>query len=283
MRTSLRDGPQLPTGPTADCTADSAGGLTFDVLLPGEGERWDAALILRPGGRDRGASVRLPLFPSGDGRLRAALPSTVTLAEGRWDGYLALGDQAPRRLRSGDHDLRSLLEREPSAHRTWLGVRIPYATWNSGLALRSWLRWPHAEIRELRPGEEALSLDGRLYGAEVGDATRLEARRRCDGDGAPAAGGADIVSMDVAGTGDGFRCVLPYSALAGSGEWDLWLRTEPEVSVRLARILDDIADKERAVRYPPQQAGGRTVTAYWTDANDLALRLAGAGPGKRGR
>lgn len=271
MHTPLRDGADPPAGPRADCTADSAGGLTFDVELPGQGERWDAALLLRrAGGPDDDTAVRLPLFPSGRGRLRAAFPSTMTLAEGRWDGYLALGEDAPRRLRSGRHDLRSLVDREPSAHRTWLGVRIPYAAPGSGLVLRSWLRWPHAEARYLHLGDGALALGGRLYGAETGGSARLEARRRT-------AGGTEVVSVAVTGDGGDFRCTLPYTELTAPGEWDLWLCTEPGASVRVARILDDVADKDRVLRYPPQRLGdhtGRTVTPFWTGANELALRMA---------
>lgn len=286
MRTSLRDGPYPPAGPTADCTADSAGGLTFDVELPGEGERWDVALLLRrAGGTDEDGAVRLPLFPSGEGRLRAALPSTMTLAEGRWDGYLVLGEGDARRLRSGRHDLRSLVDREPSVHRTWLGVRIPYATRQSGLALRSWLRWPHAEARYLHLGDGGLALGGRLYGAELGPSARLEARWRADDPAGRTAAGPGAapgtVSVAVTGRGADFRCTLPYAALTGPGEWDLWLRPGPGAPVRVARILDDVADKDRVLRYPPQRLDdgtGRTVTPYWTGSNDLALRLGGPGP-----
>ena len=282
MRTSLRDGPYLPAGPTADCTADSAGGLTFDVELPGEAERWDAALLLRrSGGCGDDGAVRLPLFPSGGGRLRAALPSTMTLAEGRWDGYLTLGEGEARRLRSGRHDLRSLLDQEPSAHRTWLGVRIPYATPQAGLALRSWLRWPHAEARYLHLGDGGLALGGRLYGAEAGGSARLEALRRTGAPGHRVGAGpedaGDRVSVAVAGGGGDFRCTLPYADLTVPGEWDLWLRTACGRAVRVARILDDVADKDRTLRYPPQRLDdgtGRTVTPYWTRSNDLALRLA---------
>lgn len=294
MRTSLRDGPYLPAGPTADCTADAAGGLTFDVDLPGKGERWDAALLLRPGGPDGdesrtqtatgagpadsgesgpgGGAVRLPLFPASGGRLRAALPSTMTLAEGRWGGYLTLGEGAPRLLRSGHHDLRSLVGREPSAHRTWLGVRIPYTTPRAGLALRSWLRWPHAEARDLHLGAAALTLHGRLYGAEVSGSAQLEARRRS---GSGGLGKVEVVSTAVDGNGGDFRCRLPYAALPGPGDWDLWLRVDRGADlVRVGRILDDVADKHRALSYPPLRLGDHAVTPYWTRSNDLALRLA---------
>lgn len=279
MRTSLRDGPCQHGGLTADCTADSAGGLTFDVELPGGGERWDAALLLRRAGSGgEGEAVRLPLFPSGSGRLRASLPSTMTLAEGCWDAYLVLGEGTAQRLRSGRHDLRSLVDHEPSAHRTWLGARVPYATREAGLALRAWQRWPHAEVRHLHLDEGALVLGGRLYGGEVGASARLEVRRRTEGRAAGAEEVSDTVRRVVTGSGADFRCTLPYTALTTPGEWEVWLRTEPGAAVRVARILDDVADKGRTLRYPAQPVGdgtGRTVTPYWTGSNDLALRLAG--------
>ncbi|MYR45584.1 hypothetical protein GTW67_26895, partial [Streptomyces sp. SID5910] len=68
----------------ADCIADSAGGLTFDVAA--HDHSGVAHLVLRR--RDAGAAedtVGLPLAPAAEGRLRAALPSSVALPEGRWD------------------------------------------------------------------------------------------------------------------------------------------------------------------------------------------------------
>ncbi|MGB8942926.1 MAG: hypothetical protein WCD21_22185, partial [Streptomyces sp.] len=64
----------VATAPRADCIADSAGGLTFDVTDPGG--KGAAYLLLRR--RDAASTeedVRLPLSPAADGRLRAALPS----------------------------------------------------------------------------------------------------------------------------------------------------------------------------------------------------------------
>jgi hypothetical protein len=299
MRTSPPRDRCRPTGPEADCTADTAGGLTFDVELPG-GERWDAALLLRPGagtgpggeaddgghnGDERlhgaaSAPVRLPLFPSGAGRLRAALPSTVSLAEGRWAAFLALGEEPPRRLRSGHHDLRSLADREPGSHRTWLGVRVPYATEQNGLSLRSWLRWPHAEVRDLDLTDAAIVLRGRLYGAEPGPSARIEARPRHEGPAQDRAPTAAAASAPVTRDGGDFRCALPFASLPSDGDWDLWLRTSSTAQpVRVARILDDVAEKDRAAPAVsaafcrPLRLPSVTATPYWTGANDLGLRL----------
>ncbi|WP_369204401.1 hypothetical protein [Streptomyces sp. PU-14G] len=271
-------------GPTADCTADSAGGLTFDVRLPaGVSTGADAGLLLRrrPGPSGETEEVRLPLAPvqeATDGTLRAALPSTVRLGEGRWNVFLLLPGRQPRRLAPGINDLRSLVDRVPHESRTWLGVRIPYATKHGNLSVRSWMRWPHAEAGTLCVHDGGLELAGRLYGAEVKPAARLEARPR-RGEGSP-------VLVEVASSAADpreFTVTLPYPALAGHRLWDLWLRPdEGAEAVRVARILDDVADKKRIFTYPAQAvevadaAGAKpelTAKPYYTLNNDLAVRV----------
>jgi hypothetical protein len=109
-----------PTAPLrADCIADSAGGLTFDVTVDGGGGA--AHLVLRR--RDGHEEVFLPLTPAADGRLRAALPSSVGLPEGHWDAYARVGD-GERRLMPGLMDLRAA------------DGRVPYETRHGNLSLR---------------------------------------------------------------------------------------------------------------------------------------------------
>ncbi|MFG3260157.1 hypothetical protein [Streptomyces sp. NPDC048172] len=275
---------QAQRGPRADCTADIAGGLTFDVRLPAASVPadgpLDAALLLRsrPGRSGVSDTVRLPLAPVGEdaSTLRAALPSTVQLAEGRWNAFLVLDGGEPRRLVPGVNDLRSLVDRTPRADRTWLGVRIPYATKHGNLSVRSWLRWPHAEAGALRVMDGGLVLCGRLYGAELAETARLEARARRGGGAAP-------VLAEVAAEGPEFTAVLPYHELAGHPLWDLWLRpAEDAEGVRIARILDDVPDKKRIFTYPAQPLDPgialgdektATATPYYTLNNDLAVRV----------
>ncbi|GAA2438663.1 hypothetical protein [Streptomyces macrosporus] len=279
------DAPDTPlaTAPSADCTADSAGGLSFDIALPDVAERWDAALLLRLRNSDPEESVRLPLVPLSDGSdgtvLRATLPSTVPLAEGRWDAYLVFGEEEPRRLLPGCNDLRSLVDRVPRTDRTWLGVRIPYATKYGNLSVRSWLRWPHAEVGEIWPVDGGVTVRGRLYGAELAPDARLEAR--------PRRAKAPTVTGPVTSTdGPGFTARLAYDELArereAGEEWEVWLRPGADAEpVRVARILDDIADKHRILRYPAQPVAGGAgdedgelwARPYYTGANDLSVRL----------
>jgi hypothetical protein len=103
----------------ADCIADSAGGLTFDVSVSGATEA--AHLVLRH--REGDEEVSLPLAPATTGRLRAALPSSVALPEGHWDAYASVTDDSTDRLAPGAMDVH------PSAS------RVPYETRQGNLSV----------------------------------------------------------------------------------------------------------------------------------------------------
>ncbi|MFG1671584.1 hypothetical protein [Streptomyces sp. Y7] len=93
----------------ADCIADSAGGLTFDVTAVGPA--MEAHLVLRH--REGDEEVTLPLSPATTGRLRAALPSSVPLPEGHWDAYASIRDEHPDRLVPGAMDVHPAASRVP--------------------------------------------------------------------------------------------------------------------------------------------------------------------------
>ncbi|MCX4637919.1 hypothetical protein HEP86_09920 [Streptomyces sp. RPA4-5] len=285
-RPGERGGEAAPAELRADCIADSAGGLTFDLNAPQDTHTtWSAALVLRlRGGDGADDEVRLPLGPNGAGRLRAVLPSTVALAEGRWNAYADLGDgQDPRRLLPGVNDLRSLVDRRPLAGIGRLGVRIPYATKFGNLALRSWLRGPHAEAGDILVAPDGMTVSGRLYGAVPAAGARAEARARRNPKSPETAPATVAVPLTVDGAD--FTFTLPYAELAGrwahgSEPWDLWLRlADGARSVRIARLLDDVADKKQVFSYPalpvPAAAGELRIGPYYTLDNDLALRVAG--------
>ncbi|MEU8352178.1 MULTISPECIES: hypothetical protein [Streptomyces] len=267
--------------PRADCVADSAGGLTFDVVPPGRpgaAEAWDAALLLRRrGGRGAPADeLRLPLVPAGDGRLRAALPSTVALPEGRWDAFAVSAGGEPERIMPGINDLRSLLDRRPDPERGSVAVRIPYVTKNGNLSVRSWLRAPHAEAGEIHVTEESVSVRGRTFGRAAGPDAVVEARRRGDPE--------TVRTAPVTGEGTRFTFSLSYPELAGpwqggSEAWDLWLRPAADAdAVRIGRLLDDVAEKKHIFTYPSQPLtapnGPVRVGPYYTLDNDLSVRVA---------
>ncbi|RCG13906.1 hypothetical protein DTL70_32435 [Streptomyces diacarni] len=294
--------------PRVDCTADSTVGLTFTVRLFGKDAKEiaasqvpeSAAVLLRlrhQHGPD--ASLRLPLSPvAADGRLRATLPSTTQLPEGRWDAYLSLADEEPQRLLPGVHDLRALVDGgSPSDAHAWLGVRIPYTTKNGNLAVRAWLRRPHAEAGTLRVEDGTMVLQGRLYGARLTATASLEAlprdaaaspvrlpvrpdsgadsgpgrapegpktssrapERAPEGLETPEGPEGEPGDADARHAARDFTVELPFtSLLPGHQAWDLWLRpSADEEPVRLARILDDIPDKKRIFTYPSRRVADR--------------------------
>ncbi|MFI9722559.1 hypothetical protein ACIHFE_23350 [Streptomyces sp. NPDC052396] len=269
--------------PRADCIADSAGGLTFDLDAP-EGTagsaHWPQALVLlRRGGDDQADEVRLPLTPNGDGRLRAVLPSTVAMAEGRWDVHVDCGEAGNQRLLPGLADLRSLVDRRPGPSTSPLAVRIPYATKHGNLSVRSWLRAPHAEAGDLKLDDTGISGRGTLYRVENPrewlTGAFVEARSRRSS--------AQVRTAPVTAEGEDFTFTLSYPELCadwkgGLEVWDLWLRrSDGSAEARLARILDDVADKKQIFVYPGLPVAAPYAPAevgpYYTADNDLAVRV----------
>ncbi|MFS8203886.1 hypothetical protein ACLVWQ_35085 [Streptomyces sp. CWNU-52B] len=255
----------------ADCVADSAGGLTFDMIEPAEAG--ETHLVLRH--RDGVQEVRLPLAPAADGRLRAALPSGVELPEGRWDAFVRSADGEPQRLAPGLNDLRSLVDRAPSGARGQVAVRIPYATKHGNLSVRSWLRAPHAEAGELRIGEGELGVQGQVYGVTLTPDAYVELAGRVPAGRAEA---GPVVRAEVHRDEARFRFTVDCAGLS-DGVWDLWLRPAGESGprVRIARLLDDIADKKAIFTYPKvtleTEQGPRVAGPYYTGDNDLSVTV----------
>ncbi|MFI5804243.1 transferase [Streptomyces sp. NPDC051561] len=260
-----------PAVPRADCTADSAGGVTFDVAVAAAP---DAALVLRRKGR--GDDVRLPLTPVSQGRLRAVLPSTVDLPEGRWEAHVYGAGGADLTVRPGIRDLRALVDRTPDPRTEAVAVRIPYATADGSLAVRSWRRAPHAEAGDITFAADGtdMTVEGLLYGVELDGDAFIEARLRGDG--------GRIHREPVTGEEHSFAFTLPYAPLAegrdGAGRaWDLWLTPRTGVpAIRVARLLDDVADKQPVFKYPVLPVGedGKTVAfPYYTLDNDLTVQV----------
>ncbi|MFC8087570.1 hypothetical protein [Streptomyces sp. NPDC057340] len=272
--------PAPPAAPLrADCIGDSAGGLTFDVAA--RGDTGAALLVLRRRATDAvdaaADTVSLPLAPAAEGRLRAALPSSVSLPEGRWDAYARLSDGRPRRLVPGVTDLRSLAERTPSGLLGHVAVRIPYATRQGNLTVRSWLRAPHAEAVDLRLADGGLTVRGRVYGTQLAPGADAELRAR-PGSGAGGEDGAGVRRVDVAAERTEFAFTVPYDGLP-PGLWDLWLRPAGDAgpAVRLARLLDDVAEKNPVLTFPRARVrtahGPVEAGPYYTRDNDLSLAV----------
>ncbi|MFF2721562.1 transferase [Streptomyces sp. NPDC058011] len=257
----------------ADCAADPAGALTFD-LAPTAAPGPQAVLLLRHRGATA-TTVRLPLSPTAFGRLRAVLPTTTALPEGRWDAYVEEpGSDRTLTVLPGLRDLRTLVDRTPESGTAAISSRVPYPTVDGRLALRSWHRAPHAEAGTLRVGPTGMSAEGVLYGVEVGEGAVVEARLP----GKPAR--VHRVPLTAAGEAGGFAFTLPYGPLATEPVteeqlWRLWLIPSAGAkAVRISRILDDIWCRDKTYVYPSRTvAGGVLATACYTTANDLGVRL----------
>ncbi len=98
--------------PRADCIADSAGGITFDIV--GDASPGAVLVLRRRGGKTAADVMRLPLTPAGEGRLRAVLPSTVELGSVP-PPTLALWWLSVRRLPEVPAGLETLRTLEPWA------------------------------------------------------------------------------------------------------------------------------------------------------------------------
>ncbi|MGW1672152.1 hypothetical protein [Streptomyces sp. NPDC002324] len=253
--------------PRADCVADFAGGLTFDLAGQDVTDAAHLVLLLR----DSDRKVRLPLTPAGDGRLRAALPSSMDVPEGRWDVYLQVADDEPFRLFPGLNDLRSLVDRAPAATTGRVAVRIPYGTRHGNLSIRSWERSPHAEAGALHIGDDGLEVTVRTYGAEPAPEAYAEVTDRA---GAAPPVRAGLVPDDRGG----LRFTVAYGELR-PGTWDLWLCPQGESGprVRVARLLDDIVEKTPVLVYPGKrvETGHGPVEAVpsYTADNDLSVTV----------
>ncbi|MFF2008654.1 transferase [Streptomyces sp. NPDC058195] len=267
--------------PRADCTVAPDGRITFDLDVHGAGRTEAPELLLRlRGARGPDAqTVRLPLGALDDGRLRAVLPATAEYAEGRWDVHLReadAGDDGAVAVEPGIRDLRRLVDPAPGTGR--VAVRIPYPTLDGRLAVRCWLRAPHAEAGAVTLDGASMTVQGRLHGARVRDGAQAEARQ-------PGAAGRVVRAPVTASGEDGtFAFTLPLDRLADGPVtaqqlWTLWLLpggTEegPGTGVRVSRILDDIWDRKKIHVYPGRSTGpGTRATPCYSTDNDLCVRL----------
>ncbi|WP_149180618.1 hypothetical protein [Streptomyces sp. TRM49041] len=245
--------------PRADCVADSAGGITFDIAADDAAE---PTLVLRRRGSDPADETRLPLTPAAEGHSRAVLPSTVELAEGRWDVYVGA-----RAVEPGIRDVRALVDHLPEPAGP-VAARVPYPTADGRLAVRSWLRDRHAEAGDITFGEDNCTVEGMLYGTELGEGAVAEARL-----------GDQVREVPVDGEKDTFTFTLPYGPLAEpplekQRLWELWLRPAADAEpVRVGRVLDDIWDRRNIFVYPEHQGSGYRAAPCYTTDNELCVRI----------
>ncbi|MEU9166321.1 hypothetical protein AB0D34_00660 [Streptomyces sp. NPDC048420] len=256
------------TTPRAGCAVDAEGRITFEVP-EADGRR--LLLRLRPKkGQPEEILHVLELDSAAEGRAHAVLEADPELAEGRWDVYLLHGSERTR-LRPGPRDLRALVGgplRERSAP---LAVRVPYVTLDGFLAVRTWLRSAHAEVERVDVMDRALTFAARTHGASLPAGARVELRLRKGG------GVIRTLTPAAAEDGRGFSFTVDDEDL-DTGIWDLFLRPAPGApTIRLARLLDDVADRKAVFVYPGVTIGGAVVRPYYTVDNDLSLEVTRAG------
>ncbi|MFD4021116.1 transferase [Streptomyces sindenensis] len=268
------------TAVRADCAADRAGTLTFDLTAPAPAP--DSVLLLRrrgAAGQEPGGTIRIPLSRPAPGRLRAVLPASAELAEGRWDAYVEKPGDEPAEtvVEPGLRDLRALVDRCPDTSAVTVSARVPYPTLDGRLAVRSWVRAPHAEAGTVLAGPAGMTVRGVLYGVEAGEGAAVEARLPGEPDRVHR---VPLTAPDPDGPAGAFTFTLPYAAPATgpvpeAQQWQLWLIPATGApGVRISRILDDVWSRDKSFVYPGHPAApGVRATPCYTTGNDLCLRL----------
>ncbi|MEU5042340.1 hypothetical protein [Streptomyces griseorubiginosus] len=255
------------TTPRAGCAVDADGRITFEVPRAG-GLRLLLRLRPKKGQPEEGLHVLdLETDPSDEGRAQAVLGADPVLAEGRWDVYLLQGTERTR-LRPGPRDLRALVDGQLRERRGPLAVRVPYATKDGFLAVRTWLRPAHAEVGRVDVTDRTLTIAARLHGSPLTEDARVELRLRRDN------GVTRTLEPLVRADGRAFSYTLDDTLDLAPGIWDMFLRPAPGAApIRLARLLDDVADRKEVFVYPGAGVGGTVVRPYYTVDNDLSLEV----------
>lgn len=278
--------------PRADCVVDRDGRMVV-TLAPGTADRPQLFMRLRPPkGKPESTTRVVDLVPEqepgqapgqepgqapADGpvrRWRAVLDPAPALAEGRWDLYLLRSPGADRtRLLPGTRDLRALMaERDPARTPVPLAVRVPYATGDGFLAVRTWLRTPHAEAGRIEAGADSTTVRVRFFGTEPGEGAAALLRLRGK------AGEVRETALTVDGPHEASftfdQGELVSTPGGGPGIWDVLVRTASHARpIRVARLLDDVADRKKVFVYPAVALNGLTARVYYTLDNDLSVEV----------
>lgn len=257
------------TTPRAGCAVDADGRITFEVP---QAQGRSLLLRLRPKkGQPEESLHVLDLDRSDEGRARAVLGADPVLPEGRWDVYLLQGDERTR-LRPGPRDLRALVDGQVRERRGPLAVRVPYVTKDGFLAVRTWLRPAHAEVERVDVTDRTLTVAARLHGSPLAEGAVVELRLRRD------KGITRTLTPRAGADGRSFSLTVDDTLDLDTGIWDMFLRTAPGApAIRLARLLDDVADRKQVFVYPGATVGGAVVRPYYTVDNDLSLEVTRAG------
>ncbi|WP_405875402.1 hypothetical protein [Streptomyces sp. NBC_00005] len=258
--------------PRVGCAVDTDGRITFDLPRP-SAEGQQLLLRLRPkrGLPERAVHV-LDLEPADHGGGRTVLGGRPVLEEGRWDVYLLEGPGSPRqRLRPGLRDLRALVDGHLRDWPSPLAVRTPYVTKDGHLAIRAWLRPAHAEVDGIDITDRSMTVTARLHGAALGAEAVVHLRLRA-GDGA-----VHTLEPQIGDDRRSFSFTVDHTEPAaatgtGNGVWNVFVQPAAQAPlIRVARLLDDVADRKEVFVYPPVTVEGATLRPYYTVDNDLSV------------
>lgn len=257
----------------ARATADGSVTVLLDpAQLPAGPLDFIARLRRDPAKRE----VRVPVQPTPDAHATLR-PTEHTLAEGRWDCYVApRGTNKRVRLTVQLVEQAALVGRPPVVDRRGVGACIPYPTVDGFLALRTWLRPTHAEVDTVEVGDGAVTVSATLYGdISLGDGVAVRAVSRTDT--------AYDFTVPVRAVGErGLRFTVPYGEIMTrrSVEHDLWdlvvVPAEGAEGVPVGRIGGDVVERRKTDLVPGQvfehfERGGTRVKPYFTVGNELAL------------
>ncbi|MEU8019940.1 glycosyltransferase family 4 protein [Micromonospora parva] len=234
-------------GPKVDCRVLPDHGLSLRVNASGLAA--GAQLLLRD--RDSGQKVRMPLEPQDDGAYQSVVLPADALPEGRWNAYLqpVLGSRL--RLTPDRIDTRVLAGGYQAVDGPGGGspvrAHLPYRTADGFLAVRSWVREEHAEVRRIALSGERVSIEAVWCGSGTPDRAVLHRRGHREG----------TVSVPVLRTRSGHLRIdvavdeLAAHRLGRYEDWDLWLRrADTDREVRLGLLVDDVVDKKLVYNYP---------------------------------
>ncbi|MFF3336275.1 hypothetical protein ACFYWX_43370 [Streptomyces sp. NPDC002888] len=264
--------------PRVGCVVDTGGRIVFEMVSR-SAEGRQLLLRLRPKkGQPEKVLHVLDLEPTDDGGRRAVLDPNTVLVEGRWDVYLLREPEAERqRLRPGMRDLRALVDGHRRDWQAPLAVRVPYATADGFLAVRSWLRPAHGEVDAITLTDRSLTVGARLHGASLRTGAVVHLRLR------GGSGGVRDLEPRAEDDGRSFSFTVDHAELAaetvgGSGVWDVFVQPAAEAPlIRLARLLDDVAGRKEVFVYPTVTVGGAGLRPYYTVDNDFSVEVTKAG------
>ncbi|MEU5911527.1 glycosyltransferase family 4 protein [Micromonospora sp. NPDC047527] len=234
-------------GPVVDCLVLPDRSLSWRIDAPGIAA--GGHLLLRD--RDTGHKVQVPLEPQDDAAQQVAVLPAHALPEGRWNAYLQPPTGARLRLRPNRIDTRVLAGGHQPVDDPAGGYavrsHVPYRTADGFLAVRSWVREEHAEVRRIALSGERVSIEIAWSGIGVPEQAML--RRRGHHEGA--------VSVPLVPTRTGHLRIdvaveeLTVQRLGRYEDWDLWLaQAGTDREVRLGLLVDDVVDKKLIYNYP---------------------------------